>query len=54
MIFPGNIQKKVFKKRLAIFILTTALFVAGFVINVIDNEPAYNANLNFIPKIQTS
>jgi len=49
MIFPGNIQKKAFKKRLATFILTSALFVTGFVINVIDNESAYNANLNFVP-----
>ena len=52
--FPSNIQEKAFKKRLSIFLGTTALFIGGFVVNVVINKAAYNANLNFIPNIQNS
>jgi len=51
---PKNYQKKIFKRRLLIFILTTIIFLVGFVLNIIMNQPLYNLNLNVVPKIQNS
>lgn len=52
--FHKNYQEKMLRHRLLIFIITTIIFIAAFVINIVMNTPLYNVNLNVVPIIQNS
>lgn len=47
-------KRKNFHKRVFIFILGTAFFLAGFVVNIISNEALFNYNLQIVPQLQAN
>lgn len=52
--FSKSHQEQILRHRLLIFIITTAVFISAFVLNIVMNQPLYNLNLNVVPDLQNN
>ena len=52
--YPSNFRRKTLYSRCAILAITTAFFIAAFVLNITSNQALYNFNLHKVPILQNN